>query len=228
MNILLQIIIGFFLADIITGGFHWFEDSYLHYCINIPIFSEISKDNELHHYFPRAMLAYKYTDHMLYSIPLTFLVVLLVYFFNKKFVLNNPYLIITFLIFSSISNVIHRFSHMRDCENNAIVKFMQKIGIFAHHDYHSKHHQIPDARYCVISVYSNSILDTLGFWRGLEGIIYLLTGVSPDRKGGYSSYESIHTNIHSNAKLECPDEPTLEDVRILKEKLHGYIQCELR
>ena len=28
-HILLQIVIGFLLADIVTGVFHWFEDTYL-------------------------------------------------------------------------------------------------------------------------------------------------------------------------------------------------------
>ena len=56
-NIILQIILGYILADIFTGSFHWFEDTYLDYCINMKFFSTVSKENELHHYFPRAMLA---------------------------------------------------------------------------------------------------------------------------------------------------------------------------
>ena len=56
--IFIQIILGFILADFITGIVHWFEDTYLVYCINIPFINEISKNNELHHYFPRSMLGY--------------------------------------------------------------------------------------------------------------------------------------------------------------------------
>ena len=40
-----QILIGLFIADLFTAFFHWFEDTYLEYCINIPILSQIAKDN---------------------------------------------------------------------------------------------------------------------------------------------------------------------------------------
>ena len=115
--IFLQILIGFILADIVTGSFHWFEDTYLDYCINIPFFSEISKDNELHHYFPRSMLAYSYFDHISLILPVTIFILVLIYLLNKK-IFKYKYAILSFSFFCIMSNIIHRYSHMRDCENN--------------------------------------------------------------------------------------------------------------
>ena len=60
INIIIELFLGLIIADILTGLFHWFEDSYFDYCLNIPILSEIAKDNILHHYYPRA-IAYNNT-----------------------------------------------------------------------------------------------------------------------------------------------------------------------
>jgi len=225
MHPILQIISGFFLADIITGGFHWFEDTYLSYCSDIPIISDLAKDNELHHYFPRSMLAYSYLEHMSVSAPLSLVLVIVLYIFNKKLLFDYQWLILTFVLFSVCSNIIHRFSHMRDCENHWTVRYLQRLGIFATHTHHSIHHHTSNMRYCVISEYSNIVLDNLGFWPCLEHIIFICTGISPDKKLGYNGYKDIHTHMHANAKLSCPDTPTIEDVEILKEKLKRFKQC---
>ena len=82
--IILQIIVGFIFADIDTGTFHWFEDTYLDYCINIPILDSILKDNELHRYFPRFILAYTYLYHISLIFPLTVIVEFIIYFLNKS------------------------------------------------------------------------------------------------------------------------------------------------
>ena len=63
MNFIFQIIIGFLLADFLSGFFHWFEDTYLDYCTNIPILSTVSKDNELHHYWLRYVCKKRMHQH---------------------------------------------------------------------------------------------------------------------------------------------------------------------
>ena len=126
MNIFLQILIGFILADIMAGGFHWFEDTYLDYCIDIPFFSTIAKDNELHHYFPRSILAYSYIDHISIILPLTIIILIFVYIINKS-IFKLYFFIASFSFFSITANIFHRFSHMRECENNIIIIYLQKI-----------------------------------------------------------------------------------------------------
>jgi hypothetical protein len=225
MHPIVQVIIGYLLADIISGGLHWFEDTYLSYCSDIPILSDIAKDNELHHYFPRSMLAYSYLDHISVTGPVTLLVMIGVYILNPQLIFKYPWLALSFVVFGVSANIIHRFSHMRDCENHFIVRYLQSLGIFASHTHHSIHHRNSNGGYCVISEYSNMVLDTVGFWDGLEYIVFICTGISPEKKLGYDSYSAIHTHMHENAKLSCPKTPTMDDVELLNEKLRKFKQC---
>ena len=223
MNIIIQIIVGILIADILTGLFHWFEDTYLDYGISIPIISEIAKDNEMHHYFPRNLLAESYLENCWFSLPGTVFILLMVYLFNKSIFTDYPYLIATFAIFGSLSNIFHRLTHMRNCEKHPIIIALQKTGLMCSHEHHSKHHTTePDGKYCAITNYTNYFLDSINFWRMLEHGIYLITGIQPSRKKGYDDYSEIQNHIHANAKLECPDKPTKQDIEVLKEKLKEF------
>ena len=224
MNIILQIILAFLLADFITGIFQWIEDTYLDYCIDIPFISDIAKDNDMHHYFPRSIVAYSYWENTRVNLILGVIMLVVIYAVNKNFFVNNICFVLIFTFFAVISNVCHRFSHMRDCENSQTVIFLQKIGILSSHTYHSVHHETSLTRYCPISVYNNYILDSIYFWRILECIVFLLTGITPSRNQ-YNKYKSIHNHMHENAKLECPKKPTKEDIDELKLLLEKYRKC---
>lgn len=213
------------LADIISGIFHWFEDTYLDYCINIPFLSSISKYNELHHYFPRSIIAHSYYENISESLQLTICVLFVAYLLNKS-IFKNIYFIMTFAIFCSISNLLHRFSHMRECENNWFINFMQNTGIFTSHSHHSLHHTTSTEKYCVISEYNNYILDSIYFWRALEYVIFLFTNIKPNRKQPYNNYHPIHNRMHENAKLECPIKPNKNDVDELIYNLKVYKNCD--
>lgn len=223
--IAIQVILGFLVADILGGIFHWFEDTYLDYCIDVPVLGTISRDNELHHYFPRSILAYSYLEHISVLLPLTIFILLLLWLCNRS-VFKYHYFILSFFFFSVSTNIIHRFSHMRDCENNSFILFLQKTGIFSSHKHHSLHHEKTTEKYCIISEYNNYILDQIYFWRILEGLVYITTGVQPNRKLKYEDHSMIHNHMHANAKLECPDIPTRKDVDDLIEKLREHKNCK--
>jgi hypothetical protein len=223
MNIILQIILGFLLADVVTGIFHWFEDSYLDYCVDIPIVGRIAKDNELHHYFPRTIVSCSYWENMRVTFPLTITILIILYLLNRS-LFKNIYLISSFAFFCITSNLLHRFSHMRECENNRFTIFLQNTGILCSHKHHLIHHTINTGRYCVMSEYSNHILDSIYFWRALEYIVFLFTGIKPTRKP-YDDYYIIQNHMHENSKLECPDKPTKKDIDELKYNLKLYKNC---
>jgi len=223
-SIFLQIILGFICADIMSGIFHWFEDTYLDYCIDLPILDTISRDNELHHYFPRSIIAYSYWEHITYTLILTVIIIVLLFIVYRP-IFQYPFFLISFAFFSIISNIIHRFSHMRECENMGFVLFLQKTGIFCSHTHHATHHSSVGEKYCVVSEYTNYLLDSLYFWKILEYIIYLFTNIKPTRKQSYEEYYHIHNWMHTNAKLECPITPSKHDVEILKRKLQSYKMC---
>lgn len=225
ISILLQIGLGIFFADLFTATGHWIEDSYVDYCVDIPLVRDIAKDNELHHYFPRSILSYSYLEHISYTLPITLTFTILLYLIKPSIFINYPYFILVFFFSSILANILHRFSHMRDCENGWIVRTLQKCGIICSHEHHSLHHKGINQKYCSITEYSNYILDALSFWYGLEYIIYQLTGLTPTRNKSYDQYTEIHNYMHENSTLTCPDKPTREDVEILKQKLKNYKKC---
>jgi len=223
--IILQIIFGFLLADFITAIFHWFEDTYLDYDCKLPFFSDIAKHNEMHHYFPRSIIAYSIYENIDTTIPFAIILVVIIYVFFRKQLFMYPFFFGSFILFSVFSNVFHKFSHMRDCELPIVVKYLQRIGIICSHKEHSIHHsKNNNQKYCVMSGYLNYILDNLGFWRGLEWLVKKITGKSPKRKGKYDDYKEIHNYMHENNKKECPKIPTKEDIDILIKKLDHFIK----
>jgi hypothetical protein len=223
--ILLQILIGYVLADFAGGILHWIEDTYLEYCIDLPIIGDIARENEMHHYFPRMILAYGYIENMTYSLPISMFALIVLYFIDKSVFVKYPYFIVTFFILTSSTNIIHRFSHMRECENHFLVRCLHQFKILPSHEHHSIHHKISTEKYCPISTYTNYLLDAILFWRGLEYIVFLLTGIKPHRKLAYEDYKPIHNRMHENSKVECPDKPTKKDIEELEQKLKGFMKC---
>ena len=223
--IILQIILGIFAADLVSGAAHWAEDTYLTYCTTIPFLSEIGKDNELHHYFPRAMLQDSYFDNIRSTIILMIILFIILYLIIPKQFKKYPVFFITFFIFGCVANLFHRFTHQRECETHYIILKLQKMGIICSHEEHRHHHTIQaDGKYCVILPISNYILDNIYFWRILETIISIF-GLKPDRKSVYKDYESIHNYMHEDSKKKCPKRPTKTDINILSKNLENYIKC---
>ena len=227
IKIFIQIIIGFFIADLLTGTFHWFEDNYFHYCLDYPIINKISKANELHHFFPRDITHYTYIENMSYTLPATVILILFILLIRPSFVLNHPFMFISFFIFSSSSNIIHRFSHERNCERHPIVSYLQKQKVLVSSDEHKKHHDEPNCNFCVISPFSNYILERIHFWRSLEFIIDKMFGIVPHRKPGYNEreYSNLHIEIHRNSKKECPRKVKSSDIDELFSILDNNFKC---
>ena len=224
-KIIIQISIGFFLADIIGGGCHWFEDTYLHYCTKIPIFNEIARENEMHHYFPRAMLVSSHFENIKSSIVFAFILFIIIFLFFHNHMAKYPIAYICFFGLLPLTNLFHRFAHQRDCETNPVILFFQKIGFLCYHEHHRQHHvdQV-DGKYCTIFPITNYVLDTILFWRGLEKIIGLF-GFPYDRKPRYEYYKPIQNYMHDDEKKDCPSRPSHKNVDILFQNLDEFIKC---
>jgi hypothetical protein len=224
-NIVLQLVLGLIIADFLCGGLHWFEDNYIDYCISNPILKDIAIHNEMHHYFPRSIIAYSHAEHTVYTLPMAIAFIVFLYIIDNSLFVKYPYFLLSLFFFLASSNIIHSIVHRRDCENNWFIIFLQKCGILCSHEHHSIHHTIGKEKYCVMLSINNYILDTILFWRGLEYLIYLTTNKKALQKQTYDEYSSIHNHMHENAKLKCPDKPTKEDVDELFKKLDEYKKC---
>ena len=218
---------GFFLADFLSGLFHWFEDTYLDYCIDNSILKETSQANEMHHYFPRALLKESYLTNIELTTKLSILLFIFIYLCNNEIIFNYKYLFIILFIFSSIAPLIHRITHMRSCEKSKYILFLQNIGIISSNEHHGKHHIKGDINYCINTPYLNLILDSIYFWRILESIIYGISGLKPIRKGQYNYYKPIHMKYHEQSNQECPPVINNNDYDILKNKLDQFKKCPL-
>ena len=221
-NNILEIIIGFFIADFLTGIGHWGEDTYLNYNIKIPLLDVISKENEMHHYFPRSILKHSYYDNIKTTLIIVIIILICIFFINKKLLFDYKYLVITIFIFTSFSSIIHRICHMRKCEKHKFILFLQKYNIISSDEHHRQHHVKSNINYCINTPYLNMILDSIYFWRILEFIIYIIFGLKPNRKGKYDDYKSIHTKYHTDAALECPPVINNNDYKILHNKLKEF------
>jgi hypothetical protein len=218
MNTFIQIVIGYFLADFIGGLLHWFEDTYLPYDTSIPLLSTIAKDNEMHHYFPRSILAYSLIESLSVTLTGSIIIIFTVYLMSPTFLLSYKYLWASFFIFGSFSNNFHKLSHMRDCEKIWIVKQLQHIGMLCSSSEHREHHVYGRNKYCVNTNYLNWILDPIGFWRILEYLIDCAFNIKPQWTI-YDDYTDIQLKFHLINDFECPMKPSKADVETMKEFL---------
>jgi hypothetical protein len=171
------------------------------------------------------MIAFSYWENISGYVYIVFIIIISLCLLNKS-ILKYPFFIVSFTFFFCISNIIHRFSHMRECENNYFINFLQKLGILCSHQHHSLHHTSPYMNYCVISEYNNYILNSINFWGILESIVYFSTGIKSNLKPSYNDYKIIHNHLHENSKLKCPDKPTKQDIEELKKILKKYKNCK--
>lgn len=83
-----------------------------------------------------------------------------------------------FLTFILLSQETHRQAHMT--RSAPWIRALQNQGIIVKRTVHGEHHRSPFARnYCILSGIWNKPLDESFFFRRVEAIIYLLTGVEP-------------------------------------------------
>jgi len=230
MKIVLQIILGLLIADILAGFFHWFEDTYLDYCIKIPLLTKIANDNEMHHYYPREIVMQPWYITCKVTFMLSVIILFIICIIAPKHVYKYKYFYITLAIFGTLSNLFHKWSHMRDCELNPVLQFLQNINIISGHKHHSKHHnENVDSLYAVIFPITNIFLDNLNIFRILEKCIELCFNILPTRKGSYDSYinNGMNTYMHDNTKKNCPDVITESEKQILVNNLDVFYKCSL-
>jgi len=197
----MEFILGAFAGDFSAGLFHWFEDNYIPYESDIPFLRDVGVANKLHHYYPRAMVNSNFFSTIQTTLVLSIIGVGLALLLAPKFVRKHWMFFVSFFFFSVFSNLFHKWSHMRPCELNQFVLFIQKLGIIDH-THHSKHHEQPSEKFCVIFKLSNMILDTLMVFPILESIM-------PMKKTRNMSYKDYVTkagqeDIHKAARDECP------------------------
>ena len=185
---MMQIIIGYYLADFISGLGHWIEDTY--FDENTPYIGNIAIDNIIHHRNPLRMLQYGFIDTVLTTlILLTPIYVLLLLAFGNLLIIH------IFILITAMVNQIHKWSHVPQRDLPAIVKLLQRRGLILPPGNHKAHHVSFLTNYCAIHGQLNWFYDRVGLWRCLERTL-ACAGVFPKKRRNMRTCTRVPTHTH--------------------------------
>ncbi|MEE2921130.1 MAG: fatty acid desaturase CarF family protein [Pseudomonadota bacterium] len=164
---------GLFLADFISGLIHWFEDRYGN--PKWPVLGHTIRANQEHHFRPRAFLEGSFLSRNREVFVLGAL-------FLAGFWVTGTLNLFTgsAVLFGMFANEFHRAAHRSPKENGRLITALQKTGLAQSFQHHAAHHrQGKDTHYCVVTNYTNPILERVGFFPALERIVKATTGRVP-------------------------------------------------
>jgi len=169
MQILLQTVATIFLVDFVSGFFHWLEDAYGN--PDWPITGKlVTRPNILHHHDPRHFTKHTWFQSSWDLLCLGALIVLVAWISGLL-----TWQVWLFAILGVNANQIHKWAHRTPAENGAVISFLQRMRLVQSCRHHAGHHHDPKtSRYCVLTNFLNPLLDGIGFWTGLEKLIWAL------------------------------------------------------
>lgn len=173
-SLVVEILLGYLLADFIMGFYHWVKDTYFSPFTPI-IGRKFIWGSRLHHVRPRCVLDTSDVDLFTTSAIWTAIWMVPLALFT-----GLSAFIISLFITISMNDIVHKYAHMYEEERPPLATLLQRAGIFQSHDEHHLHHVSPhEINYCPISPYVNTILEKVLFWRLLESFIERVFGVKP-------------------------------------------------
>lgn len=181
LPVLLGLLLGLLCADLVTGVVHWACDSWGDE--QTPWLGPgLIRAFREHHREPREMLEHDWIEvnGEVAAAALVALVLLSVAPIHG-FVAGAPLLyalMLGLIIGVGCANQLHQWAHAN--HPPAVVRLLQTLGVVLTPRRHDRHHRASHARaYCISTGWCNTVLDALGFWRGLEAIVSRLTGAIP-------------------------------------------------
>jgi len=155
-------------ADFISGFVHWAEDTWLPLGRSEVLDRWVVRDNVEHHRQPGKIREGTYWETNRASIALAIAGIAVLSICHAH--AWQAYLI---FLLSSHANQVHKWAHSSRVP--LPVGWLQRVGILQSSKHHAKHHKNPYAtRFCAVTNFLNPILDTIGFWLGLESLITLV------------------------------------------------------
>jgi len=157
-----------FVADFLSGFFHWLEDAYGRE--DFPITGKaITQPNILHHrdplYFTKHSWAYSARELFVIG-GVTLLIAWACDFLN--------WMTLLVVALGVNANEFHKWAHRSRMENGKIITFLQRIGLLQTAAHHAAHHRgEKNTHYCVITNYLNPVLDRAHFWTFVEWILWM-------------------------------------------------------
>lgn len=182
-----EVVGALLFVDFFSGLVHWFEDQYGTRNMHPWIVEYIVKPNRLHHIYPRRVV------HCPRWISLAQGVGPAIVFFPMTILVLGWRMGLIATAMSTIPNFVHKWNHMRDSERPRLVKLLQACYILQGPSHHHTHHvNRTDTAYCVVTPFLNPVLDAINFWRGVEWLIFAVTGRRANDPDEPHAYYRVH------------------------------------
>ncbi len=162
------------IADLLSGFFHWLEDTYGHE--HWPLTGRfVTRPNVLHHHDPGH---FTYHPWLVSSWVSMVIAAMGLGFAYGVGLLGWTTLVVAFVGINA--NQVHKWAHRPRREKSSAIVFLQATGVLQSPAHHAMHHRgAKNTSYCVVTNYLNPVLDRLRFWRSLEWAVCWVTGVRP-------------------------------------------------
>jgi ubiquitin-conjugating enzyme E2 variant len=168
----LYVIACIFIADFLSGFFHWLEDAY-----GQPDWSItgawITQPNILHHHNPGYFTRHSWLKSAEVLLVLVSTALALSYFLGF---IN--WMIWLVALIGVNANEIHKWAHRSKAENGRLITFLQRVGLLQSPAHHAQHHRNSKiTHYCVVTNYLNPLLDAIYIWDFFELLVFVLLGL---------------------------------------------------
>lgn len=188
-------VVGYAIADFITGVVHWAADTY---CSEEtpwlgPNFIHAFR---WHHIDPKAMCKHSFSQTVgnscFLAIPVQGGLFVLLYHGGSSPWLWSAVLAFEIAVFATVfGNIFHKWAHLDESERPRWVTYLQKLRLVLEPGHHSVHHTSPfETYYCVTNGWTNWVLHKLNFWRNTERFLGLL-GILPDESSRVSPEDRV-------------------------------------
>ncbi len=172
MVLLVKVVACVFVADFLSGFFHWLEDAYgqEHWPITG---KSITKPNILHHHEPAYFTRHSWLKSADLLLVIGAVVLLVAWLLN-----NLTWEVLLVVAIGANANEIHKWAHRTRRENGRLISFLQDVGVLQSRSHHARHHRAhKDTHYCVVTNYLNPLLEAAGLRPFLERLILFVLGV---------------------------------------------------
>lgn len=170
MAMIADVLIAWLIADLGSGLFHWFEDRYGDPDWPWPFGEHVARPNIEHHSDPFKITRSSYLARNATTLIPTVPAAAVAAWFGLWSVAAG-------LLWLSQANELHAWAHQK-CSRP--IRLLQRVGIVQSPRAHARHHARPfDRSYCVCTNYLNPILESVGFWPGLELLVAIVFRVRP-------------------------------------------------
>jgi hypothetical protein len=162
------------LADMGSGIFHWSVDNYGNG--NTPLLGSIIAAFQGHHTAPWTITHRSFCNNTYkLCVPFGIPTILAIYAVTGPMV---TLFLACFCVLEICSQEFHKWSHMTKKEVPQWVNVLQDLGVTVNRKQHAQHHMAPyEGNYCIVSGACNDFLDSIGFFRRLEKLVFDLVGV---------------------------------------------------